>query len=282
MVLGGMDSQSRLLGGRYRILRELGKGGFGHTYLAEDINRFSELCVLKEFFPQVSSDAALQKAKQLFEREAGVLYQLNHAQIPQFREFLRVETGGRGHLFLVQDYVEGPTYQELLETRLQSGNRFSEPEVTQLLMQVLPVLEYLHGIGVIHRDIAPDNLILRNLDGLPVLIDFGGVKKLATAVEQQVEALPTQTRLGKVGYAPEEQMEAGQVTPSADLYALAVTALVLLTGEPPQALYDPYSKRWRWQDYVTLSPRLNKILERMLALRLGDRYSSASAVMLVS
>ncbi|MEO0987510.1 MAG: serine/threonine-protein kinase [Cyanobacteria bacterium J06639_14] len=279
MVLGGMDSQSRLLGGRYRILRELGKGGFGHTYLAEDINRFSELCVLKEFFPQVSSDAALQKAKQLFEREAGVLYQLNHAQIPQFREFLRVETGGRGHLFLVQDYVEGPTYQELLETRLQSGNRFSEPEVTQILMQVLPVLEYLHGIGVIHRDIAPDNLILRNLDGLPVLIDFGGVKKLATAVEQQVEALPTQTRLGKVGYAPEEQMEAGQVTPSADLYALAVTALVLLTGEPPQALYDPYSKRWRWQEYITLSPRLNKILERMLALRLGDRYSSASAVM---
>lgn len=280
MTIGGMGSQSYLLGGRYRILRELGKGGFGHTYLAEDINRFSELCVLKEFFPQVSNDAALQKAKQLFEREAGVLYQLNHPQIPRFREFLRVQTGNRGHLFLVQDYVEGPTYQELLETRLQSGNRFSESEVTQILKQVLPVLEYLHSIGVIHRDIAPDNLILRNVDGLPVLIDFGGVKKLATFVEQQVDGtVPQTTRLGKVGYAPEEQLEAGQVTPSADLYALAVTALVLLTGEPPQVLYDSYSKRWRWQDYVTISPRLSKILERMLAPRLGDRYSSASAVM---
>lgn len=278
MVMRGMGNQSQLLGGRYRILRELGRGGFGHTFLAEDINRFSELCVLKEFFPQVSSDTALQKAKQLFEREAGVLYQLNHPQIPKFREFLRVQTGDRGHLFLVQDYVEGPTYQELLETRLQSGSRFSEPEVTQLLLQVLPLLEYLHGIGVIHRDIAPDNLILRNVDSLPVLIDFGGVKKLATVVEQQVDATPTQTRLGKVGYAPEEQMEAGQVTPSADLYALAVTALVLLTGEPPQSLYDPYNKHWNWQNYVALSPRLNKILERMLAPRLGDRYSSASAV----
>ena len=280
MTIGGIGSQSYQLGGRYRILRELGQGGFGHTYLAEDINRFSELCVLKEFFPQVSNDAALQKAKQLFEREAGVLYQLNHPQIPRFREFLRVQTGGRGHLFLVQDYVEGPTYQELLETRLQSGNRFSESEVTQVLSQVLPVLEYLHSIGVIHRDIAPDNLILRNVDGLPVLIDFGGVKKLATFVEQQVDGTAPQiTRLGKVGYAPEEQMEAGQVTPSADLYALAVTALVLLTGEPPQVLYDNYNKRWRWQEYVSLSPRLNKILERMLAPRLGDRYSSASAVM---
>lgn len=277
MTTGGTGSQSQLLGGRYRILRELGRGGFGHTYLAEDINRFNELCVLKEFLPQVDDEAALRKAKQLFEREAGVLYQLNHPQIPKFRELLRVESRDRSHLFLVQDYVEGPTYQELLETRLQSGSRFSEPEVTQLLMQVLPVLEYLHSIGVIHRDIAPDNLILRNVDGLPVLIDFGGVKKLATAVQQQVGATTTPTRLGKVGYAPEEQLETGHVTPSVDLYALAVTALVLLTGESPQALYDAYNKRWQWHESVTLSPRLNKVLQRMLASQLGDRYSSAAA-----
>lgn len=276
--MGGMGQPNGLLGSRYRILRELGRGGFGYTYLAEDVNRFNELCVLKEFLPQVDDEAALQKAKQLFEREAGVLYQLNHPQIPKFREFLRVHSGGRGRLFLVQDYVEGPTYQELLETRLNSGNRFSEPEIIQLLQQVLPVLEYLHSIGVIHRDIAPDNLISRNMDGLPVLIDFGGVKQLATAVQQQVTTGTTPTRLGKVGYAPEEQLEAGQVSPSADLYALAVTCLVLLTGQSPDVLYDRYAKRWRWQEYVSLSPRLTKVLERMLAPRLGDRYSSATAV----
>jgi len=278
MVMGGTGSSNNLLGSRYRILRELGRGGFGYTYLAEDVNRFNELCVLKEFLPQVNDDEALQKAKQLFEREADVLYQLNHPQIPKFRELLRVHTRGRGRLFLVQDYVEGPTYQELLETRLNSGNRFSEPEVVQLLQQILPVLSYLHNVGVIHRDIAPDNLILRNMDGLPVLIDFGGVKQLATVLQQQVGTNIVPTRLGKAGYAPEEQMETGQVTPSADLYALGVTALVLLTGQSPDFLYDRFTKRWRWQDYVSLSPRLTKVLERMLAPRVGDRYSSATAV----
>lgn len=279
MVMGGTGSSNDLLGSRYRILRELGRGGFGYTYLAEDVNRFNELCVLKEFLPQVNDDDALRKAKQLFEREADVLYQLNHPQIPKFRELLRVHTRGRGRLFLVQDYVEGPTFQELLETRLSSGNRFSEPEVVQILQQILPVLSYLHSVGVIHRDIAPDNLISRNMDGLPVLIDFGGVKQLATAVQQQVGANAVPTRLGKAGYAPEEQMQTGQVSPSTDLYALGVTALVLLTGQSPDYLYDRYTKRWRWQEYVSLSPRLTKVLERMLAPRVGDRYSSATAVL---
>lgn len=278
MIMGGSGSSNNLLGSRYRILRELGRGGFGYTYLAEDVNRFDELCVLKEFLPQVDDDEALQKAKQLFEREADVLYQLNHPQIPQFRELLRVRARGRGRLFLVQDYIEGPTYQELLETRLNVGNRFAESEVIQLLQQLLPVLSYLHSVGVIHRDIAPDNLISRNMDGLPVLIDFGGVKQLATVVQQKVGTEVVATRLGKAGYAPEEQMESGQVSPSADLYALAVTALVLLTGQSPDVLYDRYTKRWRWQNYVSLSPRLTKVLERMLAPRVGDRYSSATAV----
>ena len=278
MVTGGTGNSNNLLGSRYRILRELGRGGFGYTYLAEDVNRFNELCVLKEFLPQVNDNEALRKAKQLFEREADVLYQLNHPQIPKFRELLRVQNRGQGRLFLVQDYVEGPTYQELLETRLSAGNRFAESEVIRLLQQILPVLSYLHSIGVIHRDIAPDNLISRNTDGLPVLIDFGGVKQLATVVQQQVSHDGVPTRLGKAGYAPEEQMESGQVSPSADLYALAVTALVLLTGQGPDVLYDRYTQRWRWQDYVSISPRLATVLERMLAPRVGDRYSSATAV----
>ena len=168
-----VGSAGVLLSSRYQIIRELGRGGFGHTYLAEDTHRFNELCVLKEFIPQVEGDYALQKAKQLFEREAGVLYQLKHPQIPQFRELLRVQTGGKGQLFLIQDYVEGPTYRELLHTRKRNGESFSEAEAIKLLEQLLPVLDYIHSVGVIHRDIAPDNLILRNVDGLPVLIDFG-------------------------------------------------------------------------------------------------------------
>ncbi|MCG8363879.1 MAG: hypothetical protein MJA27_11180, partial [Pseudanabaenales cyanobacterium] len=134
-----VGSAELLLGSRYLIIRELGRGGFGHTYLAEDTHRFNELCVLKEFIPQVEGEAALRKAKQLFEREAGVLYQLKHPQIPQFRELLRVQTGIKGRLFLVQDYVQGPTYRELLYTRKRDGESFSETEAIWLLEQLLPV-----------------------------------------------------------------------------------------------------------------------------------------------
>ena len=78
-----------ILGERYRITKEIGRGGFGRTYLCEDINRFNETCVLKEFAPQVQSSAVLNKAQELFEREAGVMYRFQHPQIPMFREMFR-------------------------------------------------------------------------------------------------------------------------------------------------------------------------------------------------
>jgi serine/threonine protein kinase, bacterial len=121
-----------VLGERYRIGQELGHGGFGRTYLAQDINRFNELCVLKEFAPQVQGTYALEKSEELFEREAGILYKLNHAQIPRFRELFRAALEGRDRLFLVQDYVEGRTYRQLLEARRHQGTYFSETEVRQL------------------------------------------------------------------------------------------------------------------------------------------------------
>jgi serine/threonine protein kinase, bacterial len=269
-----------VLGDRYRVKSELGQGGFGRTYLAEDINRFNEPCVLKEFAPQVQGNAALQKAEELFAREAGVLYQLQHPQIPRFRELFRANLGSQGHLFLVQDYVAGQTYHYLLAARKLQGTSFSEIEAIQLLRQILPVLQYIHAIGVIHRDISPDNLMLRDADQLPVLIDFGGVKQLAAAVSQVVQSSNPSanlTLLGKVGYAPPEQMQTGRVFPHSDLYALAVTVLVLLTGREPYDLFatDPNT----WQKLVSLSPMLNSILARMLAIRPGDRYPSALVVL---
>ena len=102
---------------RYRIVRQLGQGGFGRTYLAEDLHRFDEPCVLKEFAPQVQGDRELQKAKDLFQREAAALYKLKHSQLPQFREFFLAQLGSKnGCLFLAQDYVEGQTYGELLKS----------------------------------------------------------------------------------------------------------------------------------------------------------------------
>lgn len=281
-VLGAGSTTT--LGLRYRITRELGHGGFGRTYLAEDLNRFNEHCVLKEFAPQVEGSGALQKAEELFQREAGVLYKLQHSQIPQFREFFRSELGGEGRLFLVQDYIAGPSYRELLEERRRLGTTFTEAEVTQLLVQLLPVLQYIHSVGVIHRDISPDNLILRDGDQMPVLIDFGGVKQVAATLASQyvapeTEPPPNVTRLGKVGYAPEEQMQRGAAFPHSDLYALAVTALVLATGQEPDAMLGNTADANPWLQQVQFSRKLTLVLQRMLALNPADRYPRVADVL---
>lgn len=270
-------TMGHILEKRYRIVSQLSSGGFGRTYLAEDLHRFYERCVLKEFAPQVQGDRELQKAKELFQREASALYKLNHPQLSGFREFFQADKGdGIGCLFLAQDYIEGQTYQDLLK----SHGKLSEAEVTKILRQLLPLLSYIHSQGVIHRDISPDNLILRHSDHLPVLIDFGGVKQVAaTAVFKFTQLGQVPTRLGKMGYAPEEQMQQGQVFPSSDLYALAVTALVLLTGKEPQELYDSYKGTWLWRREIRVSSRLETVLQKMLAYKPGDRYQSANEVL---
>ena len=273
-----------ILGDRYRITKQIGRGGFGRTYLCEDINRYNEPCVLKEFAPQVQGTAFLTKAQELFEREAGVMYRLQHPQIPRFREMFRVNRGGVGQLFLVQDYVAGANYQQLLNQKLQQGKTFTEIEITEFLTEILPVLGYIHALGVIHRDISPDNLISRSSDGLPVLIDFGGVKQLA--VNAAIQYLPgtgsnndVPTRLGKVGYAPNEQIQRGTVLPHSDLYSLAATSLVLLTGREPPDLIEPQNFSWNWRAHISLSPNLARILDRMLQLRPHDRFESAQDVL---
>ena len=269
--------KGHILEQRYRIVRQLGQGGFGRTYLAEDLHRFDEQCVLKEFAPQVQGDRDLQKAKDLFQREAAALYKLKHPQLPQFREFFLAQLGGKnGCLFLAQDYVEGQTYSELLN----SSKRLSETDVRQLLCCLLPVLSYIHSQGVIHRDISPDNLILRRSDQLPVLIDFGGVKQVAaTAIFKFTSIGQVPTRLGKIGYSPEEQLQQGQVFANSDLYALAVTALVLLTGKQPQELYDSHQATWHWRRETKVSSQLEAVLQKMLAHKPENRYQVAAAVL---
>jgi serine/threonine protein kinase len=258
---------------RYRIIRELGRGGFGRTYLAEDINRYGEQCVLKEFSPVVQSP----KAAELFDREASMLYNLQHPQIPRFRELLRTDLGGNPSLFLVQDYIPGQTYEEILISRQQQGKNFTEAEVTQLLFQLLPVLEYIHSRNLIHRDVSPDNIIQHSVDKLPFLIDFGSVKQIAATAVFQFSGQAA-TAIGKQGYSPAEQMRHGKVTPASDLYALAVTALVLLSGKKPQKFYDIHNRTWDWRSHVTVSPNLGTVLDRMLAESPGDRYQSAKEV----
>jgi serine/threonine protein kinase len=320
-----------LLRERYRIKHLLGQGGFGRTYLALDQERFDEPCVVKEFTVSYQDAMVVEKAKALFQREASILHQIQHPQIPRFWAAFEWEE----RLFLVQDYVPGRTYRELLKARSSVRRTLSEAEVLHLLRHLLPVLSYLHDRQIVHRDISPDNLVLQSLGvpglltyqgansqgadhqgansqgvnsqgvnsqgadhqgaghqstdhqgvsagasdnyclGLPVLLDFGAVKEATGGLT----SLSTMTRVGKVGYAPPEQLQTGTVQPHSDLYALAASCLVLLTGREPQQLLDGLTLDWCWQPYARLSDRLALVLERMLALHPGDRYASAQAVL---
>ncbi len=257
-----------VLQNRYRVLSILGQGGFGRTYLAEDLGRFQERCAIKEFAPSQSDADFSDKAKELFQREAAILYQIQHPQIPQFRATFEED----GRLFLVQDYVEGQTYRTLLNERISQGSAFSEAEIYQFLQQMLPLLAHIHSKNIIHRDITPDNIILRQMDQRPVLIDFGVVKEVVTRLQLDTEVQAT--TVGKFGYAPSEQMQTGNAYPSSDLYSLAVTAIVLLTGREPQQLYDDHNTTWRWQQWVNVGPHLAHVLNKALSYRPGDRYQS--------
>ncbi|MBR8826400.1 MAG: serine/threonine protein kinase [Gomphosphaeria aponina SAG 52.96 = DSM 107014] len=259
---------------RYLIKKVLGQGGMGRTYLVSDQQCFNKLLVLKEFVPGSTEEYILQKSRALFRREAEVLYQLNHPQIPKFYGHFEE----RARLFLVQDYIKGKSYRQFLE----QGKIFSEMEVIQWLKDLLPVLDYIHQKNIIHRDISPDNVMLVDSEEFQegeearnklMLIDFGVVKQ----AENQVTS--NYSIVGKLGYSPPEQIRLGQCYPTSDLYALAVSALVLLTGKEPQILFDSYSTQWQWQNYIKLSENLPEIIEKMLAEIPQERYQSAQEVL---
>ncbi|MEB3212648.1 MAG: protein kinase, partial [Leptolyngbyaceae bacterium] len=141
---------------RYRIQRVLGQGGFGRTYLATDAHRFDDFCVLKEFLPLNRSDYVVEKSRGLFEREAKTLYQIDHPQIPRFLAWFTHHQ----RLFIVQEYITGQTYSQVLRDRQMRGQSFTESEVIQWLKDLLVVLTYIHARGIVHRDISPDNIML--------------------------------------------------------------------------------------------------------------------------
>jgi serine/threonine-protein kinase len=262
----------KLINNRYQIQKVLGQGGFGRTYLAIDTHRFGDSCVLKEFVVWGTAEDIDQKARELFEREAKVLYYLNHPQIPKFLAWFAENE----RLFIVLEYIDGKTYSQLLQERLSHQNQaFSEAEVIQWLMDLLPVLDYLHTQKVIHRDVSLDNLMLPlpNDQSKPMLIDFGLVK------EKVSQIWSVGTVLGKIGYAPPEQLRVGNSYPCSDLYALGVCAIVLLTGKMPSLLMDE-SLDWQWRSYVNISDSLASILDKMLAEKPTQRYQSAKEILL--
>jgi serine/threonine-protein kinase len=273
-----------ILGGRYLPIKLLGKGGFGAAFLAVD--RYTptmRLCVVKQFQPEGNlGPRELELAQQLFEREALVLEQLGnkHRQIPDLFAFfpLLVPPGQKNnqeeqYFYLVQEFIDGQD----LETELEQKGKFSESEVTEVLTEILNILKFVHENNSIHRDIKPSN-IMRDRQGVLYLLDFGAVKLVTTggATNPQTKS----TGIYSMGFAPPEQMTGGQVYPSTDLYALAVTCLNLLTGKQSGELFNAYHNQWQWHQYAPkVSDRLAQTLDKMLLPSPKDRFQSAGEVL---
>ncbi|MBF2021764.1 MAG: GUN4 domain-containing protein [Hydrococcus sp. C42_A2020_068] len=261
-----------LLASRYRAVRQIGSGGFARTFAAVDEHLLDNPCVIKQFYPLPQSSKAYQKSLTLFRQEAEILKKLGqHAQIPELLAFTEQE----GRLYIVQEFIEG---LDLYREAKESG-AFSEQKVRQVLVELLPVLQFIHERKVIHRDLKPSNIIRRSQRSL-VLIDFGGSQQLS-ADFPLVEKSPI---TGTPGYAAPEQMQ-GSVSPASDLYSLAMTCIRLLTGcfptdEEGDPLFDAERKQFNWREQdIAVSAHLEAILDKMLQWKASDRFQSAAEVL---
>jgi serine/threonine protein kinase, bacterial len=264
-----------LVRNRYRVTKSLGQGGFGATFVAIDVSLPGEpICVIKQLRPSNSHEKFLRMARELFEREARTLGKIgNHPQIPRLLDFFEE----RRNFYLVQEYVSGHTiHQEVKQMGL-----FKEEKIRTFLIEILPVITYIHSQQVIHRDIKPANILRRDQDDKLVLIDFGAVKNHVAQIESAEGGDPgnnTQFAVGTSGYAPPEQLAMRPIFAS-DIYALGVTCIYLMTGKSPKDIeYNPSTGEMMWQKHVQLGKHMTQVLGKMLEVSARYRYQSVEEV----
>ena len=264
-----LDSSS-VLQNRYRVIRELGRGGMGAVYHAWDM-RLSIPVALKEMIPQSDlDDEILQELRRQFQQEATVLARLNHPHLVGVTDFFEE---GR-NIYLVMQFVEGQSLSE----RIKQYGALPEEQVIAWSGQLLEALSYCHSQGVIHRDIKPQNIIIRP-DGGAVLVDFGLVKlwdpndpKTRTAVRG----------IGTPQYAPPEQyeLESGHTEPRSDLYSLGATMYHALTGQAPPTATLRISAPEEFAPVRAVvghvSNRTASTIERAMELPRSQRWSTAA------
>ena len=248
--------------GSYQILRTLGRGGMGTTYLAWDRNRTVENAPMLLVLKEMNADMArIPKARELFEREARILKSLEHPGIPQYYDFF-VENDRK---YLVMELIHGHNLEQFVNQR---GPTDSERTI-RWMMQICDVVQYLHDLDppLVHRDIKPANLMLRNIDSRLMLLDFGAVKELGTALE---------TRIGVEGYSAPEQYR-GKPCPQSDIYGIGTTIIFLLTGNAPMQYYRYQSNKFEFniESIPNLPTNLGEVLNTSCQPEPRDRYQTA-------
>ena len=254
-----------LLQERYRLLKQIGKGGFCKTFLAVDEGQFPPIpCVVQE----LSLESETFKN---FQQKAQKLGELgNHPQIPALLAYFQQN----GHFYLVQELIAGTNLAQVVEEE----GAFNETQIWQLLKDLLPVFQLMSDRHIIHRDIKPHNIIRRSpisKNGDFVIVDFSTAK-----IVTEIDRLTSETSIGSPEYAAPEQAR-GEAVFASDLYSLGVTCIYLLTQIPPFDLFDIANDSWVWQQYLTtkVSDRLAQILNKLLQNAVNCRFQSADEVM---
>ena len=278
-MLGQLLNIGQLLDGRYRITQALPPGGFGLTYIAEDIKRpGNPPCVVKQLWPLRNDPSTLQISRRLFKTEAETLERLgHHDQIPRLFAYFE----DNQEFYLVQEFIPGQTLDKIL----LMGQPLPSDQVLNHLTQVLEILVFVHGQQVIHRDIKPSNLIRRQTDGKIVLIDFGAVKEVVSQTLNTPGQASATVPIGTPGYMPLEQLQ-GNPQFNSDIYALGVVGIQALTGLPANdisKLRDPHNPNmgeivWTHRTPHT-NPHIVNVINKMVRFDCRQRYQSATEVL---
>jgi serine/threonine protein kinase len=251
---------------RYRVVRVLGKGGMGAVYLVEDTKLYGKLWAMKELLERFVEAGDRAEAVAQFQQEAKLLVGLRHPNLPQIVDAFEQD----GRHYLVMEYVEGQTLEEMLEQ--SPTGVFTEEQVLEWTGQICDVLNYLHAHDppVIFRDLKPANIMITP-EGRVKLIDFGVARLFDPS--KGTDTL----KMGTVGYAPPEQYAGqGQTTPRSDIYALGATLYELLTGDNPEAhpfVFTPVRAVNR-----RVSTQTSLTIDKAVQLDPNDRFPSALAM----
>ena len=244
---------------RYEIEAPIGQGGMGAVYKARD-RAGGEIVAVKQLRPDAGAGFENQEMLARFEGEWQLLRTLNHPRIPRMLDAFRVEDCG----YYVMEFIEGKSLDAILRDFKANGTRFPEELLLQYSLMILDVLEYLHGLpkSLLHRDVKPQNIIVRDEDGELFLVDFGLAREGGSAT--------TKTLVGTLGYAPLEQVK-GHPEARSDLYALGATMWHMLVGEQPAPFDIPPLATVR----NDVHPALAEVVDRACQDNVNRRYANA-------